>query len=462
MNQTQQTTPPWGLLAILLIGTMMGTLGNSMVSIALPMLREHFSVSLSSAVWSITLYTLTFSVLMPVFSAIGPAIGLKRMYIGSMGLVCLGSLISVLAPNFFVFLVARVMTGIGVGTFLPAIMWVIANRFPVEYQGQATGYWALVNSLGHAIGPTLGGFFLQFTGWQWIFLINIPLGLLSIVLAIKLFLRVPRTAIQRFDTAGAVAVVVLTFCTMLAITMTAKNGFTFLPAILLWLGSIMSFVFILIYERKRTSPFVDLSLFTNKQYLAAVFSIATQAFSQFGLLVALPVFLIDIHNVNNQIAGLLVMVMTMTMSILSPVSGRLSDRLGSKLICFIGVGMIALGGAYFLFVRTGVSSASDWILFIVGLIIFGIGFGFVQSASTVSVIQSVPADKNSAATGFFHMIRFIVASLGSTVIGIILELNAGGMLSGYYQGFMVILLVALITLPSTAWMVNKKSIPISD
>jgi len=455
MTLGTKKAPPWGLLAILLIGTMMGTLGNSMVSIALPTLREHFSVSLTSAVWSITLYTLTFSVLMPVFSAIGPAIGFKRMYIASMALVCFGSLMSTLAPNFFLFLIARVLTGIGVGTFLPAIMWVIANRFPVEFQGQATGYWALVNSLGHAIGPTLGGFFLQFTGWQWIFLINIPLGLVSVFLALKLFPKVPRTTIQRFDTAGAIAVALLTFCSMLAITMTAKNGFTFPPTLILWAGSLASLLFILLYERKQTAPFVDLGLFTNKKYLAAIASIATQAFSQFGLLVSLPVFLIDIHNVNNQIAGLLVMVMTMTMSILSPISGRLSDRWGSKLICQLGVVMIALGGAYLLFVRTGLVDAGGWILFIIGLVIFGFGFGFVQSSSTVSVIQSVPGEKTSAATGFFHMIRFIVASLGSTVMGIILEMNASGLLDGYYQGFIVILFVALVTLPITFWMVNK-------
>ncbi|HWQ46950.1 MAG TPA: MFS transporter, partial [Longilinea sp.] len=377
------------------------------------------------------------------------------------GLVCLGSLLSVLAPNFLIFLAARVLTGIGVGTFLPAIMWVIANRFPVESQGQATGYWALVNSLGHAIGPTLGGFFLQFTGWQWIFLINVPLGLISILLAIKLFPKVPRATIERFDTPGAVAVAALTFCTMLAITMTAKNGITFPPTLLLWSGAIASLLFILFYERKQPAPFVDLSLFTNKKFLAAIFSISTQAFSQFGLLVCLPVFLIDIHNINNQIAGLLIMVMTMTMSILSPISGRMSDRWGSKLICQLGVGMIAAGGLYFLLVRTGLSDVWGWVLFTLGLIIFGIGFGFVQSASTVSVIQSIPSEKTSAATGFFHMIRFIVASLGSTVIGIILELNTGGLLSGYYQGFIVILSVALFTLPFTVWMVNQKKSLIS-
>jgi EmrB/QacA subfamily drug resistance transporter len=455
MSTNPKVESPWGLLVLLLVGTFMGTLGNSMVSIALPTLKDHFSVPLTSAVWTITLYTLTFSVLMPVFSVIGPAIGLKRMYIGGMICVCIGSLLSVLAPNFILFLFARVLTGIGVGTFLPSIMWVIANRFPQDYQGQATGYWALVNSLGHAVGPTLGGFFLQFLDWRGIFLINLPLGIISIIFALRMFPKISRTAILRFDTAGAAALATLTFCAMLAITMTVKKGILSSQALGLWLGAVACLIFIIFYERKRFNPFVDLTLFLNRKYFAAIMAISTQSFSQFGLLVSLPIFLIDINNVNQQIAGLLIMVMTLTMSFLSPISGKLSDKWGSKNITRFGIILIGLGAAYFSLVRMDTLAGWSWLLFVMGLVIFGFGFGFVQSAATVSVIQAVASDKTGAATGFFHMIRFINASLGSTVLGIILEMNHNGLLGGYYQGFIVILLLSIFALPFTFWMATR-------
>lgn len=457
-----KTKSPWGLLSLLLIGTFMGTLGNSMVSIALPILKNHFSVPLTSMVWSITFYTLTFSVLMPIFSVLGPVIGIKRLYLGGMSLVCTGSLLSALAPNFGVFIAARILTGIGVGTFLPSIMWVITNKFQSDFQGRATGYWALVNSFGHAIGPTLSGFLLQYLGWQAIFIINIPFGLLCIFLSLKVFPADKRLPMKRFDTAGAAATAVLAFSTMLAITLIMKKGITSVHTLSLLSTAVISLLFVIFYERKRVTPFVDLTLFQNKKYLASILAISTQAFSQFGLLVSLPLFLIEANHMNQQVAGLLVMVMTMMMAIISPVSGKLSDEWGSKKVCWLGILLLAFGAAFFLILHTGTIIGISILLFAFGLLIIGTGFGFIQSASTVSVIHSVSFEKAGAATGFFHMIRFISASLGSTVFGIILEMHPKGLEGGYFLGFTIILLVSVFALPAMFWMSDRRGNAISS
>ncbi len=449
------TKSPWGLLSLLLIGTFMGTLGNSMVSIALSALKDHFSVSLTLAVWSITLYTLTFSVLMPIFSILGPAIGIKRLYLGGMSLVCAGSLLSVLAPNFGIFIFARILTGVGVGTFLPSIMWVITNKFHPDFQGRATGYWALVNSLGHAIGPTLSGFLLQYLDWRAIFYLNIPFGLLCIFLSIKVFPVDKRMPLKRFDTAGATATAAFTFSLMLAITLAIKKGVDSYQTIILLATTTISLLFLILYERRQSIPFVDLSLFKNKKYLASISAISTQAFSQFGLLVSLPLFLIEGNGMNQQTAGLLVMIMTMMMALISPISGKLSDEWGSKTVCWAGILFLAIGAASFLIFHVETITGMNIILFAAGLLIFGIGFGFIQSASTVSVIHSVPAEKAGAATGFFHMIRFVNASLGSTVFGIILENNQKGLIGGYYLGFIIILVLSICALPVMFWMAER-------
>jgi EmrB/QacA subfamily drug resistance transporter len=454
-----KTKSPWGLLSLLLIGTFMGTLGNSMVSIALSALKDHFSVPLTSAVWSITLYTLTFSVLMPIFSVLGPAIGIRRLYLGGMGFVCAGSLLSVLAPNFGIFIVARIITGIGVGTFLPSIMWVITNKFHTDFQGRATGYWALVNSLGHAIGPTLSGFLLQYLDWRSIFYINIPLGLVCIFLSIKVFPIDKRASLKRFDTAGAIATAVLTFSMMLAITFAIKKGLESFQTIVLLATTAISLLFMIFYEHRQSMPFVDLSLFKNRKYLASISAISTQAFSQFGLLVSLPLFLIEGNAMNQQTAGLLVMIMTMMMALISPISGKLSDDWGSKKVCWLGILFLAIGAASFLIFHVETITGMNIMLFAAGLLIFGTGFGFIQSASTVSVIHSVPAEKAGAATGFFHMIRFVNASLGSTVFGIILENNKNGLIGGYYLGFTIILVLSVCVLPVMFWMAEKSRNP---
>lgn len=446
---------PWLPLAFVLIGTFMGTLGNSMVSVALPTLQDAFAVPLTSVVWSITLYTLTFSVLIPVFGILGPRIGLKWMYVGGVSLMCAGSLVSGLATNFGLFLAARIFTGIGVATVLPTVMGLIASRIPFDVQGRATGYWALVNGFGHAIGPTLGGLCLTWFGWPSIFLINLPLGVVSILLTLWGFPDTGRTKGRQFDLPGALSATSLAFCTMLAISKTATAGIASPLPLVLWLAAVVSLVFILSYERKRAHPFVDLTLFTNRRYIAAVFAISMQAFCQFGLLVSLPMFLIDVHHLEKQLAGLMIMAMTLTMASLSLVSGRLADRWGSRDVSMAGTVLVCVGAGSFFWIKNLVLDGSTWVLFLASLFVFGLGFGFVQSSATLAVIQAVPLEKSGAATGFFHMIRFASASLGSTVIGIILEQNASGLGFGFFQSFWMILAVSLATLPFTLWLPAK-------
>jgi len=441
----------WLMLSALLIGTLVGTMGNSIVSIALPTLMDYYSIPLSQAVWSITLYTLTFSVLIPVFGSLSRSIGFLRLFVGGMALVTVSSLACIYAPNYTVFLIARVAIGVGVATVLPTIMGVIAHHFPVDIQGKATGYWALVNSLGHALGPTIGGLLLNHFSWQAIFWINLPLSIASIILAIKVYPRDERLPQRQFDWLGASAMTVFVFAGMMAISQAADYGIQSPAAVILAGVALVSFVVLLWRERRAENPFINLALFKKKNYISSILPISLQAFTQFGMLVSLPVFLIDIHRVENQIAGLIVMSMTMMMAITSPFAGRLTDRWSSKWICQAGTVLIGTGALLMILFRSDQLGFWNWVLLILCLVVFGTGFGCIQSGSTVAVIQASPKEISGAATGFFHMIRFISASLGSTVFGILFESHAQDSLNGFYNSFVVIIALACITLPFTFW-----------
>ncbi len=447
---------PWVMLSALMIGTMIGTMGNSMVSIALPSLMQHFSVSLTATVWSITLYTLTFSVLIPVFGSLSSSIGYKRLFLSGMTLVLVSSTICATATSFGLFLAARVLTGVGVATVLPTIMGLVSERFPVELQGQATGYWALVNSLGHAIGPSLGGVLITYFGWQAIFWVNVPLALLSIAVAWVVFPSDRSFHIPAFDWVGAGAVTALIFAGMTGISQVSKTGLRDSLTISSLAIAAVAGVFMVIYEGRHANPFFDYRLFRKKDYISSIMPISLQAFSQFGLLVSLPVFLIDIQGVEKQLAGLVIMSMTVMMALTSPLAGRLSDQWGSKRVCGLGALAIALGAVMMYFLKTDTLSTGAWIVFIASLMVFGTGFGLIQASSTVAAMHAAPEGKTGVATGFFHMIRFINASLGSTVVGLMLETSRGGMLSGYYNSFVLVIILALATLPFIwSWMAAK-------
>lgn len=452
MRQSIEISNLWAILSSLLIGTLIGTMGNSMVSIALPSFMNSFQIPLTSAVWSLTLYTLTFSVLIPVFGSLGSAIGYKRMFITGMWLTAGCSIFCIYAPNYTFFLLARIGIGVGVATILPTIMGVIGNFFPLEMQGRATGMWALVNSLGHAIGPSLGGFLLGFFNWQSIFWINIPLSILSIAMAYRVFPKdQPIGSVHSFDWWGASAMTVFVFSAMIGLSQSAKYGFQTAQSLALWGVALAALVFIFVHERNQASPFINFKLFSKKDYIAAIAPISLQAFTQFGLLVSLPIFLIDIHGVGKGLAGVIIMSMTMMMAISSPIAGRWVDQWASKGICLIGTLLIGVGAALMYFMKAVALTTLGWTLFLLILVIFGVGFGMIQSSSTVAVIQAAPKDISGAATGFFHMIRFICASLGSTVIGILLESGAQVNGSAFYQSFLLIIILAALTAPVTRW-----------
>lgn len=441
----------WWMLTSLLIGTLIGTMGNSIVSIALPSIMDYYSISLTSAVWSITLYTLTFSVLIPVFGSLSLAIGFKRLFTSGMILITLSSLACIYAPNYPIFLIARILIGIGVATILPTIMGIISRYFPAEIQGKATGYWALINSLGHAIGPSIGGFLLNHFAWQSIFWINLPLAILSIVVAFYVFPKDERIPSREFDWMGAWIMTVFVFSLMMGISQLAEKGIRSLETWALLGVALGALVLLMIRESRVRLPFVNLALFSKKDYISSIIPISLQAFTQFGLLVSLPVFLIDANGVEKQFAGLIIMTMTVMMAITSPIAGRMVDKYSSRWVCLVGTSLVALGAIIMFILRTNSLTPTDWMFLIISLFIFGTGFGSIQSGSTTAAIQASPKEIAGAATGFFHMIRFIMASLGSTVFGIMLASTTRNDLSGFYNSFILIIILSAITIPFTFW-----------
>jgi MFS family permease len=150
------------------------------------------------------------------------------------------------------------------------------------------------------------------------------------------------------------------------------------------------------------------------------------------------------------------MSMTMMMAFTSPIVGRIIDKWSSKWVCLIGTLLICSGAIIMYLFKTTTLSASGWITFILSLVVFGIGFGTVQSGSTVAALQATSKEMAGTATGFFHMIRFISASLGSTVFGLFFEMSHRDVITGFYNTFILIIVLSLIIVPFTFWIKAQK------
>lgn len=433
----------WVTLTAILIGTFVGTLGNSLTNVAVPSIMADFDVPLSSAMWVVTIYVLILAVLMPAGGYLGDLHGQRRVYLWGMVLFTVGAVASGLAPTFGSLLGARALMGIGIAPTLPSVMAIIAFTFPPGERGRAMGFWALANASAHALGPPISGLLIDHLGWRAAFLSSVPLCLVNIAAVWWLVPTDYRRGRRPFDFAGATALTATATGLMLALSQSARWGWASSPSLVLWAGTLLALGAFVAVERRAAVPFVELGLFRSRQYTAALVVIAAQNFSLFGLLLVLPIYLIEVQGLSSQQAGLLVLPLPLIMSVVAPFAGRLADVWGSRRLCTLGMAIVGLGGLGLLALRPAVG-ALPWYGLAAGLLLIGGGMGLTQSPVTLAVTGIVAQAQMGVATGIFHMGRFVSGSLGVTVFGLILAMEAAGMAAGFQQDLVVVVIAAAV------------------
>lgn len=438
----------WLALGAVLTGTLTGTLGNSMANVALPSVMNTFNIAVGDALWVVTLYILMFSVPMPVFGRLGDLYGYKRLYLISLGLFALFSLLAGLAPNYPLLLLFRALQGLANAPTLPAVMGIIALMFPPEERGQAIGVWAFANSASHAVGPPLSGLLVQFWGWPAIFLILVPISLVGVILVARWVPSDAKHGHGGFDYVGAGTFMIAMLGLMALLTQGPKMGWASVVVLLAGACFIGFMVILAFVERKAPAPFIDASLLKNRPYTAAAGVISLQVFMQFGLALALPLFLVRAQGQSSALTGVVVFSLPMTMALAAPFAGRLADRRGHRPISFVGMAIVTIGAAALVLLDAGTPA-----LAIMGLLIaIGMGMGFVQSPTATSVTHVAPPEKLGVALGLYNMIRFMGGMLGTTVFGILLDITSPqlGLLGAFRVDFIVMAvlggLAALLTL----------------
>lgn len=406
----------WFILAIVLIGTVSGTLGNSMPNVALPAIMDRFQEDISRATWVVTIYILLFAVPMPVVGRLGDMYGYKRIYSVSMFVFSSAALGAAFASTFPTLIAMRALQGLANAPTLPSVMAIVTRIFPANERGRAMGLWALVNSASHAIGPPLSGFLTQYFGWSSIFFVNAALSLPGALLIWRFVPKDGQKGNDRFDYIGALTLTLATLALMLNLTQGSKMGWTSPPSLILWVVFIFLTGIFLLTERLVQSPFVELNLFRNSAYTAATAVIAMQLFCQYGLALIMPLFLIRVQGYTSGQAGLLVFPLPIAMALIAPLAGRLADDIGFRLTCISGMGLIALAGIAML----PLDSNTAWWYVAATLALMGIGMGMIQSPAAAAVTQVVEQSRLGLALGLFNMFRFIGGTLGATIFSLIL------------------------------------------
>jgi EmrB/QacA subfamily drug resistance transporter len=412
-----------GVLLICSMSLFMVGLDITAVNVALPSIARQMDASLSWLQWTVSAYTVVMASLLLFSGSMADRLGRKRTLVIGLSVFSVASLLCSLAPTVEVLVAFRVLQGIGASMLNPVAMSIITNTFtePRE-RAQAVGVWGAVFGASMALGPIIGGALVSSAGWQWIFLMNIPLGLAAIMLTLRFIPESKAAKPRRFDPVGQALVIVLLASVTYGIIEGPNAGWTS-PTILLAFGAAaIALLGLLRYETRRDEPLVDLRFFRSIPFSSSI-TLSVAAFASFGGFLFLnTLYLQDVRGLSPVEAGITVVPIALMTVILSPVSGRMVGRSGPrKPLVIAGVSLFA---GCLMLVDLGPTTPFGWI--IAAYVVFGIGFGFVNAPITNAAVSGMPREQAGVAAAIATTSRQFGQAIGVAVVGAIVHSSARG------------------------------------
>jgi EmrB/QacA subfamily drug resistance transporter len=406
----------WFTLAAVSFGLFMIMLDNTVVNVALPAMARDLGIGLSELEWVVTGYALTFAALMLSGGKLADRYGRRRLFVIGIVVFTASSFACGLASTGGVLIGARIFQGVGAALMNPATLSIISATFPPRQRGMAIGIWAGVSAMALAIGPLVGGLITEHASWNWIFFINIPIGIAAVV-ASYLFIDESRDtrADQRLDLPGLLTSGIGLFALEYALIEANTYGWTsgrILASFAVAVVLLAAFVWI---EVRGSTPMIDVSLFRNTTYTGANLVMLLVALAMFGVFFFVSLYMQNVLGYSAVQAGAAFLPMTCLIVVLAPVTGKLSDRYGSR--WFLTGGLTLLAIQLFYFSQLG-ASATYWEL-LPAFIIGGIGMAMTMTPATAAAMRAVPVDRAGVGSAVLNSARQVGGSLGIALMGAI-------------------------------------------
>ncbi|MFC4243870.1 MFS transporter [Gryllotalpicola reticulitermitis] len=422
----------------ILLSTLMATIDTSIVNVALPQLSKQLHVAPSETVWVATAFLLAVACAVPATSALGDQLGRRRLYLIGVPVFTLSSLGCALAPTLSTLVAFRVLQGLGSAVILAVALPLFRNIFPPDKLGQIFGINAMTVALGTSIGPTLGGVILQTLSWPWLFLINVPIGVIAFVLAI--FFVPGRTSDRgNYDTAGAVFAAAAIACFLIGVRQLAALTTLWQGVVLLVASAAFVWLF-LRRERRAIRPLIPLGLFTGVFSL----SVATAWVSFLGqgiAFIALPFLFQSAYGATPLQSALLFTPWPLVIVIVAPLSGRIADRVRPAYLAVTGLIILTVGLA--MCALLGMHPPIWLVLLSTG--VCGFGFGTFQSPNNRDMMGAAPIKFAASASAVLNTNRTVGQSAGAAAVSMALVLSgaAAGSVTEQASAAIAILWVAV-------------------
>ena len=403
----------WHVMVAVAMGIFLATIDGSIVNLALPTLVRELGADFATVQWVVLAYLLTLATLMLSIGRLADMKGKKTIYTAGFIIFTLGSVLCGLAPTIYWLIAFRIVQAVGAAMVVALGAAILTEAFPPSERGKALGLFGTIVSIGIVVGPTLGGILIDAFSWHAIFFVNLPVGIVGTALSLRFVPATRPRGGQRFDLLGAIALCTSLLCLSLALTIGQELGFGDRRILALFGGFAVLLVLFVVTELRTPQPMIDLHLFRNRQLSVNLITGFVTFVGVSGSFILMPFYLENVRGFDTRQVGLLLVAVPVGLGIASPISGALSDRLGTRLIAVIGLAIL-LAGYYGLSTLDGSTDVPGFLLRFAPI---GIGMGIFQSPNNSAIMGSAPRERLGIVSGLLSITRTIGQTTGIAVLG---------------------------------------------
>jgi DHA2 family multidrug resistance protein len=403
----------WAVLGIIMMGTFMAILDSSIVNVALPHMMSTFGVDRDKIEWVSTGFMLTSAVVMPLAGWLTSRISYKALYLGSLAIFTVGSLLCALAWSYESLVTARVLQALGGGAIQPIGMAIVAELFDPHERGRALGIWGTGIMAGPALGPTLGGYLTDAFSWRTIFSVNLPFGVLTLV-AGMIIMRPLRAhgARKPFDVFGFSFLAMALIAGLTGLSNGQEKGWHSDYTHICEAFAVAGLVMFIAVELAVEHPLLDLRLFLIRNYTLSILLAVFRAIGLFGSVFLFPIFLQNLMGYTPVHAGLWMLPNALAVGVTMPIAGRLADRYSPAVLTVLGCMMV--GSSLVMFGE--LDPLSGWTMLVLPQIVRGAGLALLMAPLMAAALNAVPRNELPMASSFLNVSQNVGGSLGIAVL----------------------------------------------
>lgn len=398
----------------------MSVLDATIVNVGLPKIMTSFGVGLDRIEWVLTAYMLALAVMLPTTAWLADRFGYKRMYFMGLMLFTLGSFLCGVSPNENALILSRIIQGLGAGTIMPIGMAIITREFPPHQRGIALGFWSIAAAASVSFGPLIGGYLVDTFDWPLIFDVNVPVGIIGLLVTVMIQREYINPNVKKFDLVGFITIGL--FLPLVLYALSEGNAATntagwHAPKILICLGiSIISLAIFITNELMVEHPLIELKLLVNRNFGISNIIMFLFGMGMFGSTFLMPLYLQNSLGYTAIQAGAVFLPVGILQGLISPVAGLASDRINPKVPVIIGIFLMAFS----FYMNSQLSYLTEKSFVYITLVLRGIGMGLLFTPLAAVSLIEIPREKMAQASGLTNTIRQLAGSFGVALLATLL------------------------------------------